>query len=311
MPGVDGFVINDTTYAGEAASQFIVKAITGADTIQGGNVYVKDGIKKKFTIPRWDATYTDFIQDRQATPVSQGASTIDGQVLLPEDYMIYYEFNPRDFEDHWFAVQLDETLIDRALPISVESVVVQEILKRHAKYFNQMLWVGDMTTTGVFKYFDGFIRKAKLSAATVIVSSPITLTASNIQGELLRGYQLITPALRYDPAMKFFCSYATYDLYSQSQINQTYKGIDTTKEGVPEFKGRKLEKIADFPDNTYFIAKGLPTMESNLWVGMNSTEDANLKLEKLQANSELYFVKMLMKADVQIGWNLETVYYGS
>ncbi|MEB0264075.1 hypothetical protein [Mucilaginibacter sp. 10I4] len=307
----DGFVINDTTYAGEAASQFIVKAITGADTIQGGNVYVKDGIKKKFTIPRWDATYTDFIQDRQATPVSKGSSVIDGQVLLPEDYMIYYEFNPRDFEDHWFATQLDETLIDRSLPVSVESVVVQEVLKRHAKYFNQMLWVGDMTTNGVFKYFDGFIRKAKLASDTIVVSSPTTLTASNIQGEFLRGYQGITPALRYDPAMKFFCSYATYDLYATSQINQTYKGVDITQEGVKTFKGRVVEKIADFPDNTYLIAKGLPNMESNLWVGMNSTDDANLKLEKKQANSELYFVKMLMKADVQIGWNNETVYYGA
>ena len=42
----DGFVISDTTYAGEAAQQFILKAITGADTINGGHVYVKDGIKK-------------------------------------------------------------------------------------------------------------------------------------------------------------------------------------------------------------------------------------------------------------------------
>jgi hypothetical protein len=306
-----GFIINDTTYAGEAASQFIVKAITGADTIQGGNVYVKDGIKKKFTIPRWDATYTDFIQDRAATPISQGTSTIDGQVLNPEDYMIYYEFNPRDFEDHWFATQLDETLIDRALPVSVESVVVQEILKRHAKYFNQMLWSGDTTTTGVFKYFDGFLRKALVASDTVSVPSPVTLTVSNIQDQFLAGYDLIPPALLFDPGMKFYCSYNTFNLYAQSQINQTYKGVDTTSEGSPYFKGRKVERIADFPDDVYLVAKGLPTTESNLWVGMNSTDDANLKLEKKQANSELYFVKMLMKADVQIGWNSETVLYNA
>lgn len=306
-----GFIINDQTYAGEAASQFIVKAITGADTIQGGNVYVKDGIKKKFTIPRWDATYTDFIQDRAATPVSQGTSTIDGQVLDPEDYMIYYEFNPRDFEEHWFAIQLDETLIDRALPVSVESVIVQEILKRHAKYFNQIIWSGDMTTTGVFKYFDGFLTKAANSNDTVVVPSPVDLTVDNIQAQFLAGYNLITPALLYDKDMKFYCSYNTYNLYAQSQINQTYKGIDTTQEGNPYFKGRKVERIADFPDNAYLIAKGAPTTESNLWIGMNSTDDANLQLQKKQANSELWFVKMLMKADAQIGWNSETVYYNA
>ena len=67
------YVINDTTYAGEVASQFIVKSLTGADTIAGGHVYVKDGIKKKFTIPRFDSNYEDLIQDRAATPTSSGS----------------------------------------------------------------------------------------------------------------------------------------------------------------------------------------------------------------------------------------------
>ena len=30
----------------------------------------------------------------------------------------------------------------------------------------------------------------------------------------------------------------------------------------------------------------------------------------LQANSELWFVKMLMKLDVNFGWDEEIVYYG-
>jgi hypothetical protein len=111
--------------------------------------------------------------------------------------------------------------------------------------------------------------------------------------------------------MKYFVSYATYDLYAQSQINQTYKGVDTTQDGVRMFKGRVMVPIADFPDNTYFIAKGMATMESNLWIGLNSIADEGLQLQRLQANSELFFIKMLMKADVQIGWNEETVYYGS
>lgn len=307
----DGFVITDTTYAGEAASQFIVKALTGADTINGGNVYVKDGIKKKFTIPRFDVDYEDIIQDRAATPTSKGEFDVDGQALDPADYMIYTEFNPRDYEDHWFATQLNDTLIDRALPYTVESVLVQEVLKRHAKYFNKQIWNGDVTLTSIYKYFDGFLKKAKNAADTVVVPSPTTLTVSNIQGEFLRGYQLIEDALRYDPSMKYFCSYATWDLYDQSQVNQQFKGVDTTKGGVPYFKGRKVEKIADFPDNTFMIAKGTPTMESNLWVGLNSIADEGLQLARLQANSEKYFIKMLMKADVQIGWNNETVYYGA
>lgn len=307
--GVDGFVINDTTYAGEVASNFIVKAITGADTVAMGHVYIKDGIKKKFTIPRWDANYEDFIQDRAATPVSKGSMTVDGKVLDPQDYMIYSEFNPRDFEDHWFATQLNPTLIDRTLPYSAESVVIQEVLKRHAKYFNKGLWRNDKTLSTIYKYWDGYLKNMADDTDVVDVSSPVTLTASNIQGEFLRGYKSIPEALRYDPNMKIFCSYATYDLYSDSQIDQPYKGIDITMQGKDVFKGKHVCKIADFPDNTFVIAKGLATPESNLWVGCNSVADEGLILKQLQANSEMWFIKMLMKADVQTGWGTEIVGY--
>jgi hypothetical protein len=305
----DGFVINDTTYAGEAASQFIVKAITGADTVAGGHVYIKDGIKKQFTIPRWDANYEDFIQDTQATPVSKGSFVVDGKALDPANYTIYTEFDPRAFEDQWFATQLNPTLIDRSLPYSAESVTVQEVLKRHAKYFNKSIWNNDKTLSTIYKYYNGFIKNASADGTVNVVGTPLTLTSSNIQGEMLRCYNLIPLALRYDPNMKYFCSYATWDLYAQSQINQTYKGIDTTQDGVPKFKGKEVVRIADFPDNRFFIAKGMATPESNLWVGMNSVADEGLQLSKLQANSSLWFIKMLMKVDVQIGWGVEVVLY--
>ena len=307
---LDGFVINDTTYAGEAASSFIVKAITGNETIQGGHVYVRDGIKKSFTIPRWDADYEDFIQDRATTPVSKGTMTVDGKSLTPADYMIYTEFNPRDYEQHWFATQLNNTLIDRRLPMSVESVVIQEVLKRHDKYSNKQLWNSDSTlaSPSIYRYYDGYLKKATAASDTAKITAT-TLTKTNIQAEFQKGFDLIVPALKYSPDMKYFVSYATYDLYMQSQIAQTYKGVDITKEGVPTFRGKEIVKIADFPDNTYLIAKGMASPESNLWVGMNSTDDAKLELRPLQANSELWFIKMLMKVDVQIGWNNETVLY--
>jgi hypothetical protein len=308
----DGFVISDTTYAGEAASSFIVKAITGNETVQGGHVYIKDGIKKSFTIPRWDADFEDFVQDRMATPISKGTMTVTGQSLNPADYMIYTRFNPRDYEAHWFATQLNPTLIDRALPVSVESVVVQEVLKRHDRYLNKALWNSSTLLTNIYKYYNGFIRKAQLANsgadATNIVTAT-TLTAVNIAAELLKGWTAIPAALKYDKNMKFFMSYATYDLFMQYQIAQTYKGRDITMDGVAMFKGREIVKINDLPDNFFMIAKGMATPESNMWVGMNSTEDAKLELRPVQNDSEEWFIKMLMKVDVQFGWNSEVVLY--
>ena len=311
-----GFTINDTTYAGESASSFIVKAMTGNETVQGGNVFIKDGIKKKFTIPRFDADYEDFIQDRQAEPQSQGEMFVTGRAIEPADYMIFTKFNPRDYEDHWFATQLNPTLIDRSLPATVESVVSQEVLKRHDRYTNKAFWNSQTSaTTTKYKYYNGFIKKAQVETtgtdATNIVGSPTTLSASNIQAELAKVYAKIPSALKYDPSFKIFVSYATYDFYMDSQINQTYKGNDVTMNGVGRYKGLEVVKIADFPNDVMFGAKATAGMDSNLWVGLNSTQDASLQIGKFSNYGELYFLKMLMKVDVQIGWCSEVVLYGS
>jgi hypothetical protein len=318
----EGFVISDTTYAGEAAAQFVLPAITGADTLDGGHAYLKDGIKKKFTIPRWNADYTNLVQSRKATPTSVGSMEVDAQYITPEDYMIYMEFNPRDFETHWYSQEMAPGLIDAQLPYNANSVVVMGVMQRHAKYFNNAIWnssigappaVQNSNGDFIFGFFNGWLQKLYQGIVTAFPANYIgsgTLNATNIEGVLVSCYEAIPLALRYDPNMKFFCSYTTFDLWRQWQVNQTYKGIDATKEANDEFAGRKLVKIADFPDNTIVVAKGMATTDSAMWVGINSISDEGLKFAPLQNNSELWFVKLLMKADVNFAWYQECVYYG-
>jgi hypothetical protein len=308
------FTISDTTYAGEAASAFIVKALTGNETVQGGHVYVKDGIKKKFTIPRWDADYEDLIQDRQATPISKGTMTVDGKTLTPADYMIYMEFNPRDFEDHWYATQLNNKLIDTTLPVSAESTIVQEVLKRHDRFANKIMWGGDTTLTTIYKYFDGFVKKATDASDTLDLAASSILTttlAANILAELARLYALIPAALKYEPNMKIFMGYELYDALDAAYIANANKGkyFDDGRHTELTYRGLRVCRIADMPLYKIVIAKGTSGMDSNMWVGMNSTDDASIELNKVQNNGELWFVKVLCKMDVQYGWNSEVINY--
>jgi hypothetical protein len=300
------FVINDVTYAGEAASGFIVKSLTGSDTINKGLVYVKDGIKKKFTIPRM--VVADLIQDPAPTPTSQGTATVDAQVLDPEEWLIYMEFNPRDFEDHWAALQLSPDLLDRTLPTTAESVLVQEVLKIHANHIESILWRGDVDLSNSLKYFDGFVRKMVESAATKKVASPAVLDTSNIFTKMEAGYALIPDALKYDTDVKYMVNYKTADVFRKAQQNQTYKGVDVTSGGIYSFNGKGVEICAGLPDDTFVVAKGRPDPTSNLWVGMNSIGDeTKIQLARLQANSELFFIKLMMKADVNFGFGEEVV----
>lgn len=309
----DGFVIADQTYAGEAATRFIVKSLTQNETVSGGHIYIKDGIKKKFTIPRWDIDFELFIQDTAPTPTQNPLATqnVTGQILDPADYTIYHEFDPSDYEDHWFATQMNSKLIDAALPVTANSVLIQEVLKRHGKYVNKAIWNSSTLLTNAFKYYEGLKRRCTLSAnGTIIaVGAPIVLTNVNVAAEFLRGFLLCPDALRYETTTKLFCNYNTYEMYMQYQVNQTNKGDDISKSGNPFFRGMPVVRIADIPDNMYVIAKGTATPESNIWMGVNSVNDAEVQLEKLQANSKKYFLKVLMKADVNFGWNEEVVYY--
>lgn len=300
--------IADVSYAGEAASSFIVKSVVGNEIVQGGHAYVKDGIKKEFTIPRF--TVENVIQDRQATPVSpQGSSKVDGRKLVPADYMLYDEFNPRDFEDHWFATQLNPTLIDRRLPVTVESVIIQEYLKQHNKFLGKAILMSNTAGAKPYAYFNGLITRAIADAEVPKVASPVVLTVENIAGAFRATLNRVAADVLYDSSLKFFVSYKTAQLWEEAQQNAGFKGVDPTLAGLNRFSGRTIVPLFGMPDNTIMLGKGTADMTSNLWVGMNSVDDATVQFAKLQANSELYFIKMNMKVDANYGFGAELALY--
>jgi hypothetical protein len=302
-------VISDVSYSGEVASAFIVKSAVGNEIVEGGHIYVKDGIKKEFTIPRFNVE--DVIQDREETPTKpQGTGEIDANKLVPADYMLYDELNPRHFEDHWYAAQLNPTLIDRRLPVTIESVIIQEYLKQHNKWLGKAILQSDKTNgTKPFKYFDGLISRARLDLLVPKVASPTVLTTTNIATAFQSVLDIVKADVLYDPKLKFFVSYKTAQIWQKYQQLQTTKGVDSTQEGQMRYSGKTVVPLYGMPDNVILLAKGSAAMDSNLWLGMNSLDDATVQFAKLQANSEKYFIKMLMKVDVNYGWGEEMALY--
>jgi hypothetical protein len=319
-------IINDTTYAGTFASYFWLPATFGLDTIQKGTVYVKDGIKKKHTIGRIDLSNP--LQPRQATPTSNatnGKFTIDGRSLAPLDHMFYTEFNPRDFEEHWLAEQLSPTLLARDLPLTAENYMMQIALNRTFEQIETELWMGSTTYDatpgdsgkGQLMFMDGFLKKMVADSDVRTIANPVALTASNILDKLdalissvaTNKKALLSRATRYQ-RMKFIVSIETEQLYQTALTTGiTFKGLNTMDAGIKPWKGYEVVPIAGFPDDTILFCEAIPDTSSNLYVGMNSTEDNNLQLMRLQNNSELFFLKGLMKFDVQYGFSDQVFLY--
>lgn len=333
---MEAIVLNDTTYAGSVASYMITRAVVGADTIQKGCVYVQDGIKKKHTIPRIEVS--NFIQRRKATPTSQGTVTVDAKVLEPLDLMLYYEFNPRDFEAHWFAEQQSPQLLARQLPQTIEAFMMMQQMLRLNEFFEFHIWRGRIQYApdgavvvtpaskgadagdSIYFYFDGLIKKLLDDATTILVSTPLTLVAGtagggqeNIGDALNRALLLVPKALLFKygkMGLKFMVSYGTKLVYEQFlTVTNAFKNNDTTERSIDRYKGYEFVPLAGVPDNTIVVCIAAPDINSNLWVGINSVTDNQLKLAPLQANSEMYFIKGLFKMDTQSGFPDQVVLY--
>lgn len=328
---MESLEIQDTTYAGEVASYMITKAIVGADTIAKGCIYVEDGIKKKKTIPRVDVT--NIMQRRSAVPTPSGNITVDAKTLEPEDSMLYLEFNPRDFEQHWFAAQMNPKLLDAELPPTAENFIMMTVMQRVNEFFENGIWrsrqdydieganvdptaKGAIATDAQFYYWDGLIKKGLDDPNTIDVSSPVVLTggaSGNIIAEFQRGYNLVAPGLlyKYGPlGLKLFVSYPDQQKYENTmQLGTTFKNQNTTESGLNKYNGYDVVPLAGLPENTFFWGKGVPNVGSNLWMGINSQDDNELQMQKLQNNAELWFIKGLFKTDVNFGWNQEIVMY--
>lgn len=326
----EALAISDTSWSGPAASYMITRAVVGADTIQKGCIYVEDGIRKSKTIPRIEVS--KFMQKRTATPVSKGTVAVDGRVLTPLDLMLYYEFNPRDYEAHFYAEQLEPKLLGRELPVTAENFMMMQTMKRLNEFFENATWrsriqydpsganvnptsKGDTADASDYFYFDGIIKKALDAADTILVPSPVALTggaSGNIEAMFLVAYALIPKALLYRygaGGIKLMVSYPDQQKYESFLTDSTYKNNDTTEKGINKWHGYDVVPLAGLPENTFFFAIGKPDIDSNLWIGINSTEDNKLQLERLQANSELFFVKGLFKMDTQIGFTDQLVVY--
>ena len=153
----------------------------------------------------------------------------------------------------------------------------------------------------------------RAAVATIQVSSPLVLVAGtaaggqeNISAALNRIYNLVPQAILFkygNKGLKFHVSYLTQQIYEQDLLLGTYKNQDTTEKGINRYKGYDVVPLAGMPDNTIVATITEPGMESNLWIGCNSDQDeTGLQLARLQANSELFFIKGLFKMDTQIGF---------
>lgn len=307
--------ILDTSYSGTVEAGFMVTQATfSASTLKKQVAFVKDGIKKQHVIPT--LAMNSGLTRRVVTPVTanSGSTTVDKIILDPQKTMVYQEFLPADFEDHFYAEQLSQTLLARELPLTFENVMMQLQLNYAFQDVERGIHMGSKgyTTSAAtradanhgIKDWDGIIRQLLIAGTFIPVPSPSAITAGNIMAKFQSAYSLLSKGIlddvnRYDK-VKFLVSIEDSLLYEEATTVLTNKGNDISKAGTPMYKGYNVVSLAGLPKDTFYVCRAYPDLESNIWVGTNAFEDQSFELKRLQNNSELFYLKGLMAFDVKV-----------
>lgn len=336
------------TYAGEVLEDLLVYTAKGNETYEAGLVHVKPGIQKRYVLPH--IQLGSIIQDNKPTPTSAQRAADDNtgfnqyklseRYLDPQDFMIYLEFNPRDFEEYWRFAQPEGPLVFRELAPEVQRTMLRLLLDQKDQYINDCIWCGkkggispDITTpsggtylggasaAGPMKYFDGALArvlanlkaqdatgptdadKNELASGKVVLAGSTAFTTGKDVEDALYAIWKKTPSnIRKSKKLKFVMGWDTWDLYDQYLTTQKdYKYVENPDVNKRTFKGKEIVVIDGIPESTIFFGKFSTDQDSCLWMAVDySTDEESVKVERLQANSEMYFFQMRLKMDINL-----------
>ena len=332
------FQFRDNQYTGEFLEDLLVYTAQENETYKEGLIHVKTGVQMKYTLPL--VQLGKIIQDRVPTPNSDQSGNDTGKYkftersLEPQDFMVYFEFNPRDFEKYYKWFQPDGNLVFRTLDPKIQATMARLLMENKSEYIDFSIWmsakggasaskittpngddyedVGGDVEAGPMKYFDGAIKRMidnnigldgdKDPKKVVIAGTTGFGDDGEKVEEALRAVWRKTPTkVRKKASFVFLMDQGSWDAYDQYLTDKTVKYTDNTKMNEYRFKGKRIIPLNALPKDTIIAGVFTNGMDSNLWMAVDYASDENvLQIEKLQANSELYFFKMLLKMDVNI-----------
>ncbi len=303
----------NSSYAGEVLAKLLVRATTGNQLVEGGHIRVEPNVNHKFYIPR--IKVGKMLQKRKEMPKSsdsKGDFNVDEKVLEPKEFMAYTEFNPRSFERFWRPYQPDGELVFRELPTDVQNTLLAELAKVVDFELGDHFINGEYAATGDNKLFNGILKRITDDTDVIKVadSVAVTLTKANIIDKMEEVRKLIPKALRGKKNLKYFMSVEDADLYDDALSRRQYKGANYTDVNPERYKSIQIVPLADWPKDVIVCTIASMDLDTNFWAGVAHVNDAEaIKIDRVTNAGEKYFFKMLMKADTNIAFGEEVVFY--
>jgi len=303
-----GFTTSNA-FVGKNRSKILTNLVLGADTINKGMIQIIQNVFDDTYLNRV-ALADDPLIAPEVTPTTSVTAAKTEVAITPGEAMLYLTFNPNTFQNDWESYWPEGPRNDNEIPAELLNPLLEVIGKKVDKQTEKMIWQGDTTGAAGVNRWDGFLKLIDADATVVDVSSPVALTASNIIGELERTLAAVPDEVYGDPNLKIAISYANLRMYEQAARALDYKGTNIDGRIVYQFGGVPLVPLAGMPQGRMIAGRFGNDATSNFYAQTwMSSDRTNFKVDRLQANSELWFVLAKFQMGVQYGYGSEIVNY--
>ena len=299
-------VVRNTNYNGEVLEKILTLATTGNDLVEKGLIMVIPGVEKKISLPRIKTGR--MLQKRKEHPDiedSKGNFNYSEKSLDPEDFMAFTTFNPRAFEHIWRKWQPKGNLVFSELPPEAQNTLLDE-LSKSVKFELGWHYINGEFGDDDDHLFDGILTQAAKDTEVVVVSAPSD--TSSMLAKLKAVRAAVPKALRENPNLRILMSIDDFDKYDNELTEREYKNASETDLNKKRYKGITIETLNSWPDDLIVATICSPSADGNLFAGVNLQDDEEvIQIDKWMNSSELYFFKLLMKADTNIAFGEEFV----
>ena len=309
--------ITATSYAGEAAAQYIAAALLSAKTLDNKYVTIMPNVKYKEVIQK--LAVDGIVQDASCDFVTSGSVTISERVITPKELQVNLQLCKQNFVASWEALQLGFSAFDE-IPKSFNDYLVSYVGGIVAQATEQSIWTGSASANGQFGGFQS-ILSASVAASTGTISAKSgstvisgSITSANVLDKLNSIVNTIPNTV-----------YGKEDLllYVPTNVGKAYQ--QALAGGAVGANGWNNQmNVGDKPFNFNGIeivmcpGMGASTIvaaqKSNLFFGTGLLSDYNEVKVLDMANidgSQNYRVIMRYTAGTQVGILGDVVYYGA
>ena len=299
--------VTNSNYNGEVLERILTVATTGNELVDKGLIMVIPGVEKKISVPRLKSG--KMLQKRKEDPQasdSKGDFSYSEKTLEPHDFMAFTVFNPRAFEQIWRKWQPKGNLVFAELPPEAQNELLDALSKQVQFELGNLYVNGEYVEGGTDEQLmNGVLTQAAKDKDVKVVAPALGNTMIE---KLYAVRKAIPKALRNNPNLRFLMSVDDFDQYDKELTEREHKNSNESEVNSKRFKGVTIETLSAWPDGLIAATLCSPDADGNFFAAVNLQDDENvIQIDKVSAMSELYFFKLLMKADTNIGFGEEMV----